>query len=71
MKFSKNLTFIFLPGLIFAQVFETKSLLTEEIRIRDCGRDHGHSGTARFKSKIVDPVYYFSLFYPPSHVFSF
>ena len=35
MKFLKNLTFIFLPGLIFAQVLETKSLLTEEIRIRD------------------------------------
>jgi hypothetical protein len=25
MKFLKNLTFIFLPGLIFAQVLETKS----------------------------------------------
>ena len=71
MKFSKNLIFIFLPGLIFAQVLETKSLLTEEIRILDFGQDHGHSGTTRFKSKIVDPVYYFSLLYPPSHVFSF
>ena len=71
MKFSKNLTFIFLPGLIFAQVLETKSLLTEEIRILDFGQDHGHSGTTRFKSKIVDPVYYFPLFYTPSHVFSF
>ncbi len=35
MKFLKKLSFVFLPGLIFAQVLETKSLLTEEIRIRD------------------------------------
>ena len=71
MKFSKNLTFIFLPGLIFAQVLETKSLLTEEIRIRDCGRDHGHSGTARFKSKIVDPCLLLFPFLSSFHVFSF